>query len=227
MTYKIISSGSKGNAVLLFNSILIDCGVGWKHLAPVAKDIKLVLLTHSHGDHFNKACVKRLADEHPLIQWVCCSWMTRLLLDADVNPQKITVLGPRILCERGSKAVYKDFCTVWPEYVQHDVPNCCWHIEKQLDEADRYYRALYCTDAASINYVKARNYDLYLVEANHTEEDIKARTQEKTTQGEYAYEIRAAHNHLSYEQANEWLVNNAADYSEIVYLHQHESKEAE
>lgn len=53
MTYNIISTGSKGNAVVINGRILIDCGVPFKALEPVKKDLRLVLLTHIHSDHFN------------------------------------------------------------------------------------------------------------------------------------------------------------------------------
>lgn len=218
--YKIIGTGSKGNAVLLFGSILVDIGVRWKHLAPVADDIKLVLLTHRHGDHFNMKCVQKLADEHPRIRWVCCPWMRQLLIEARVNPARITTLTPQTDDDPAVEVTFKGFCTVWPERVEHDVPNCCWHITK-FNEPMGDVQVFYCTDAAKIDRVKAKDYRLYLLEANHTEEDIKNRAKEKTAQGEYAYEFRAAQNHLSYEQANEWLINNAADWSQIVYLHQH------
>ena len=53
MTYNIISTGSKGNAVVINGRILIDCGVPFKALEPVKKDLRLALLTHIHSDHFN------------------------------------------------------------------------------------------------------------------------------------------------------------------------------
>ena len=37
MTYNIISTGSKGNAVVINGRILIDCGVPFKALEPVIK----------------------------------------------------------------------------------------------------------------------------------------------------------------------------------------------
>lgn len=49
MNCEIISTGSKGNAVILNGSILIDCGVSSRKLEPYAKKLKLVLLTHVHG----------------------------------------------------------------------------------------------------------------------------------------------------------------------------------
>ena len=42
---KVISTGSKGNAVLLNDEILIDCGVPFRELEPYCKGLRLVLLT--------------------------------------------------------------------------------------------------------------------------------------------------------------------------------------
>ena len=57
MNYKIISTGSQGNAIVLNEIILIDCGVPFKELKDVYKDLRIVLLTHIHGDHFNKTTI--------------------------------------------------------------------------------------------------------------------------------------------------------------------------
>ena len=69
--YKIIATGSKGNAILYHNCILVDCGVPFTLLKPYYKDIKLVLLTHIHGDHFNIQTIKKLAFERPSIRFGC------------------------------------------------------------------------------------------------------------------------------------------------------------
>ena len=50
--YNIIATGSKGNAVVIDQKILIDCGVSFKALSKVYRALKLVLLTHIHSDHF-------------------------------------------------------------------------------------------------------------------------------------------------------------------------------
>lgn len=46
MEYKIISTGSKGNAVVVDGHILIDCGVPFRRLESVYRDLDAVLLTH-------------------------------------------------------------------------------------------------------------------------------------------------------------------------------------
>ena len=48
MTFDVIATGSTGNAVAINGSILIDCGVPFKALDGVKKDLQLVLLTHAH-----------------------------------------------------------------------------------------------------------------------------------------------------------------------------------
>ena len=54
MNYKIISSCSTGNATIIRDIILIDCGVTFKKLEKYYKQIKIVLLTHIHRRPFQK-----------------------------------------------------------------------------------------------------------------------------------------------------------------------------
>ena len=42
MNYKIIATGSTGNAVVINNYMLIDCGVSLRSLSKVKKDLKIV-----------------------------------------------------------------------------------------------------------------------------------------------------------------------------------------
>ena len=59
--YNIISTGSDGNATILEEFVLIDCGVPYKALEPYVPKLKLVLLTHIHSDHFQKRTIKGVA----------------------------------------------------------------------------------------------------------------------------------------------------------------------
>ena len=67
MNYKIISSCSTGNAVIIKDIILIDCGVSFKRLEKYYKNLKIILLTHVHRDHFKKETIKRLAQHYDLL----------------------------------------------------------------------------------------------------------------------------------------------------------------
>lgn len=210
MNYNIISTGSKGNAVQLGGSLLIDCGVSFKALSGFHRSLKLVLLTHKHGDHINKSTVKRLSKERPTLRFACCKWMIPIVYEL-VNPKQIDIL------ECGEWYSYGNI-KISPVELFHDVPNCGYKVD--FDG----HKVFYATDTGTLDGIEAKGYDLYMVEANHGEDEIKARSQEKAERGEYAYEIRAAENHLSIEQASDWIFQNIEENGEYVFLHQHEDK---
>ena len=49
MNVNVIKSGSDGNAVQLNSFVLIDCGVSFRTLKDIYRDLKIVLLTHIHS----------------------------------------------------------------------------------------------------------------------------------------------------------------------------------
>ena len=215
MTYDILATGSSGNAVVINGEILIDCGVPYKTLeqSGYIPKLKLVLLTHSHGDHLNPATVRALHKERPALRWVCCEWMALHLLDAGVDKRAIILIKPERWYQCGFPIQFK------AETIPHDVENCGYHLK--LD----YETLFYATDTGTLDGIKAKGYDLYLIEANHRQAEIAARIEDKLSRGEFSYEYRAAQNHLSYEQATEWLAQNAGPNSRCKFLHQHMEKE--
>ena len=216
MDYKIISTGSQWNSVLIQNSILIDCGVPFSRLADDYKSLKLVLLTHIHGDHFNPATLHRLARERPTLRFACCTWLCAPLVDAGVKANQIDAI------RTDRWYTYKGLCRIKAQETKHDVQNCCWHIELQQHPIDRLF---YATDTNNLNGIKAKGYSLYLVEANYEEADIQDRIAEKKINGEFVYEKRVMREHLSKEKADDWLYSNMAANSEYVYMHCHQEKE--
>lgn len=216
MTFDVIATGSTGNAVVINSNILIDVGVPFKALEPVKKDLKLVLLTHSHGDHFKPRTVRALHKERPTLRWGCCEWMVGPLLEAGVDKRVIDVYDPDL----PAFLMYGPALSVRPQRLVHDVPNCGYHMIFS-PEHDRRERLFYSTDTATLDGVEAKDYDLYMIEANHTMEEIQRRAWEKLNAGEFAYEVRAAANHLSQEQALDWLYQQMGPNSQYVFLHQH------
>lgn len=211
MSCDVISTGSKGNAVVLNEMVLLDCGVSYKQIEPFARGLKLVLLTHIHGDHFNPATIRRLHKERPTLRFGCCEWLAVPLLDAGVSAKCIDVYNQDMVYSYGA-------ISVSPFWLAHDVQNCGYRII-----GDDGNKALYATDTGSLDGVVARGYDLYMIEANHTEAEIAERIKRKTEAGEFVYEYRAAAGHLSKEKADAWLAQNAAPgKSRVVYLHKHE-----
>ena len=94
INYNIISTGSQGNAVVIEQKILVDCGVSFKALAAECRTLKLVLLTHIHSDHFKPSTIRLLAESRPTLRFACCAWLCKPLVDAGVPIAQIDVLEP-------------------------------------------------------------------------------------------------------------------------------------
>ena len=209
MIYEILASGSDGNATIINHSVLIDCGVPAKMLTPYVRGLRLVLLTHEHGDHFRLSTVRWLALSRPTIRWGCCEWMVQKLLDAGVFPCQIDVLTP------GDTVVFPKLITVTPVELTHNVRNCGYKLW------DDFSRLFYATDTGTLEGIEAKGYDIYMVEANHSRAELEKRAKDKRDRGEFAYEIEAAQNHLSIEQATDWLTENMGPNSVWIPMHQH------
>lgn len=208
ITFEVISTGSRGNAVVLENKVLIDCGVPYKTLQHVAPELKLVLLTHIHSDHFTPSTIRRLAIERPLLRFGCCQWLAREVAKY-VNPKSIDILQCRVSYGYG-------ICNVIPVRLNHNVPNCGYKLHFPNG------KAFYATDTNDLNGITAKNYDLYLIEANYIDEEIQAKIAQKRADGEYAYEMRVLQNHLSKAKCDDFIYRNIGRDSEYVYLHCHQ-----
>jgi Cft2 family RNA processing exonuclease len=207
MEYNIISSGSKGNCVLLERYIAIDMGVPWKLIEPHVNSLRLVLLTHMHGDHFNRATVRRLASQRPALRWGCAEWMAAAAVECGVKPEKID------LHDMDTSMSYGEL-TIEAFPLRHNVPNCGWKLRLPSGE-----RVIYATDTASMLGVEAPNYDLYFIEADYGEEEIVERIRRKQETGEYIHEYDAMQNHLSREAAENWLYTQMGPNSAYVLMH--------
>lgn len=208
MNYKIISSCSTGNATIIRDIILIDCGVTFKRLEKYYKQLKIVLLTHIHSDHFKKETIRKLAQERPTLRFACCEWLLQPLLECGVLRKNIDVL------QIGMRYDYKLFKIV-PIKLYHDVPQCGYRV--LFDD----YKVIYMTDTRTVEGIVAKNYDLYLVEGNYEEEELEQRIKQKQEEGLYYYESRVRNTHLSKGQATDFLINNMGENSEYVFMHEH------
>lgn len=218
MKYEIINTGSDGNATVIDGQILIDCGIPYKSLAKYAADLRLVLTTHQHSDHFNKSTVHRLAHDRPTLHWACGPWMAGWLLTAGVDRRNIDLLEPDTWYYYGPQLGV----TVNYFETHHNVPNCGWKLWKGANDT-----LLYATDLGDLEGIEAKGYTLYLLEANHTQAEIEAAVAEAMEKGEFTYRTKAAENHLSYEQAVDWLTENMGPNSVWVPMHQHKEKETQ
>lgn len=208
MIYNVISTGSKGNAVVLDGRILIDCGVPYYALKSVLMDLQLVILTHQHGDHMNHSTIRRLALERPTLRFGCPDYLVGDLRE-DVEPGRIDVLTA------GSSYNYGAYI-ISPFTLRHNVPNVGYRI------GGRGWKAIYATDTNTLDGVEAPEYDLYMIEANYDEDEIAERIRRKQEAGEHIYEWDVLENHLSREKALDFIYRNIGNGGQYVLLHQHE-----
>lgn len=207
----IIGTGSKGNAVVVNSAILIDCGVPFIALQSVYRSLTMVLLTHSHGDHLSKSTIRRLAQERPTLRFACREWLVAPLIECGVLKGKIDLIHENEgLCYGENRPAVETFNLV------HDVPNCGWKVHFPSGES-----LFYATDTNSLNGIEAKNYDIYMLEANYTEQEIKDRIEQKQANGEYCHEWDVLNNHLSKEKADDWLYQNMGAKSKYIYMHGH------
>lgn len=139
--------------------------------------------------------------------------MVEPMLDAGVSKRAIDVLTP------DRCVAYRGLAKIMPAALVHDVPNCGYRIWIGAESL------FYATDTGTLDGITAKGYDLYMIEANHTKEELEARRDAKIEAGEFSYEVSAARNHMSREQAVDWLYQQIGPHSEYVFLHQHKTLE--
>lgn len=207
MTYKIINTGSDGNCTIVNNIIVVDCGVSYKKLIPYIKKLRLVFISHCHGDHFNKRTVKLLAKNRPTLRFAVGSYLVNELINIGVNRANIDVIEP---CEVYDYGLFK----ISPIKLYHDVPNMGLRLFMNNE------KLIYATDTYTLDGIKALEYDVYLIEGNYeNEEELHSRAY-----NDY-YESRVKRTHLSKEQATEWLLENMGLNSFYEFIHQHKNRE--
>ncbi|WP_454983642.1 MBL fold metallo-hydrolase, partial [Capnocytophaga sputigena] len=177
---KVISSGSKGNAVIYNNAIMVDCGVSLKALEAVKRSLKIVLLTHKHGDHLKIRTLQRLQAERPALRVACGDF----LLEELPCIKNIDVLQVGKIYDYGAFKVS-------PVKLYHDVPNFGWRIF--LPNGQKIFHA---TDTVHLEGITAKGYDLYAIEHNYCEEYIQQAIEEARANGEYTHAYGNINTHL-------------------------------
>lgn len=209
----IIATGSTGNCTILDNALALDMGVPFKSVAPVYRGLQVVFVSHGHGDHFNKSTIKALAALRPTLRFCAGAFLARNLLAAEVDRHNIDVLQIGRKYDYGTLAVE-------PVQLHHNV--CCFGLKIYTRDGRK---CLYAVDTGTLDGVEAKGFDLYLVEANHSEMELEQRAAEKLEAGEFSYESHAALNHLSFEKASEWMAENMGNNGLWIPMHTHRERE--
>ena len=208
MTYKIIASGSKENAVIYENKILVDCGTPFSKIKPFLSDLRLVLLTHAHFDHFNLRTLQKMAFERPALRFGCGEFLKEDLMRGGIKERNIDVykIWEGVVYSGGNLSVE-------PIKLYHDVPNFGYRIfinEKKIFHA---------TDTAHLKGITAKGYDLYAIESNYCEDRAQQAIEDAKEKGVFCHANGSIETHLSHRQAYEFFIENKKDDSEFVRLH--------
>lgn len=209
MEYEIIASGSSGNALLLSDKVLIDCGVPYKALKN--RKFSLVLLTHEHQDHYKTTTIRRLAKERPTLRFAAPTYLIPNLWRDGIKDSQIDIAAPDRLLK------YSDKLTVQTFELIHDVPNVGYTVT--MDDESIFY----ATDTGYLSHLTGdyNDLDYYFIEANYDAERLYQSEKAKLEAGEYSYESRVRQTHLSEDQAIDFVRKNARPGSVIEYMHRH------
>lgn len=206
MHYSIINTGSDGNCTIVNEILAIDMGVSYKKLSPYVDKLQLVLLTHIHGDHFNKSTIRKLAINRPTLKFGCCEWLVQELLSCGVSKNNVHVY------DIGTKYNYGSFSLI-PIKLYHDVPQCGYRLFMNNE------KLIYATDTNTLDGIKALEYDVYLIEGNYeNEKELRSRSD-----NDY-YFNRVKNTHLGKEYATNWLLENMGLNSIYEFMHQHKDR---
>lgn len=199
LDYKIIGSGSKGNAVRI-EDIMIDCGVAYKDMKAELNKCKLLFITHIHSDHLNKRTMKQIKRHHRTLK-IVGNWQVAQHTEVDI----ISNIKP----------IESKTWTITPFEVPHDV--LCQGIVIELKKYD--ISIIYVTDSAGHKDWKQGKYDYLFIESNHDENKLKMLDVKK-----YGYDvISGAKRHTSYQESKAfYYMNRKSKDSEWIELHKSE-----
>lgn len=207
MNYKIIGSSSKGNCIVIENMLMLDIGVSYTKIKPYLKNIKVIFVSHKHEDHLLPTTVKQIAYNYPTIKFVTSSDDVLLkLVELCIDKKKIWFLKPNMWYNLG-------ILKMKTEMLYHDTSNfgLKWEYKGK--------KGIYLVDTSRIDHIKANGYNLYLVEANYKEDILDKNIRECLDKGMLHYLNRVPETHLSYKQANDFLIENMGDNSCFEYIH--------
>jgi ribonuclease BN (tRNA processing enzyme) len=196
MNYKIISSGSKGNCVII-NDVMVDAGVPYNKIKNELYDIKYLIITHTHSDHCKIDTLTKIAANFPHI---------RLIGNFEVH----SVFAMNYIANADFE-IKTDHYTFYPFELVHDVLSYgyCWRYEDQ--------EIIYATDTATLENAPQRTFDYFFLESNHDEEKLEKIRGEK--HGGYDPYL-SGKRHLSTQQAKAfYYMHRRSRESELIELH--------
>ena len=212
---KQISSGSKdGNAYLVDDNLLIDCGCTRIHLEPYLDKVKVIFCSHLHEDHSKSSTIKSIAQgtkrykAYPKIKFAIGEFLEDKMLSLGVDPNNLIIMKENVIYNMG---IFK----LSPVILYHDVPVFGLRVITNDN-----YKVVYLSDTFHLDGIKAKDYDVYILEYNHCEIEVEKyiKEQDELDNG-FNYVKGSQHSHLSFQKADKFMVDNAKNGSRIMRVH--------
>jgi len=196
MEIKIIETGSGGNCFLFNDDLIIDAGLSYKKISETVdlSKLKVVMLTHIHGDHFNPTTIRKLAVKHN-VKFICGAFLIDRLLDLGIEKDQII--------EVKSGKIYQVVrYKIVPVIAYHDVDNFGYRI------IDRNHKHFHITDTNSLEGIEAKDYDSATIECNHEINALEKLVERAEQNGEFTHLKGAKNSHLSVQKALDFVKRN-------------------
>jgi len=197
MNYTILSSGSKGNCVVVGGDVMIDCGLSFNKIKEELYDIKYLIVTHIHGDHLKINTITAIAKLFPKIQIIG-------------NYEVHEAFNCNYIANAGFDVVTDDYIFTPFECV-HDVLTYgyTWTFEGN--------EIIYATDTSNLDQAPKKEYDYFFLESNHDEKKLEAIKEEQ--HGSYNPYL-SGKRHLSTQAAKAFYYQHRkSSESELIELH--------
>lgn len=198
--YKIVGSGSSGNAVRI-EDVMIDCGMSFKKMKPELEKCRYLLLTHTHSDHIKPSIYNQIRKYYPEIVTIG-------------NYEIAQRYNIDLICNSGFPCEIGCYRFV-PFECDHDVLayGYTWNTNGNS--------IIYCTDTENFDDAPNLKYDYFFIEANYDEH--KTDQMRRIHRGNYYAYLSSTSRHASRQQAKAFFYCHRRDKeAELIELHKSE-----
>ena len=205
LDYRILSSGSIGNAVRIRN-IMIDCGIAFNRMKDELYKCQYLLITHDHQDHVKPTVLNQIVEQFPNIE-IYATYKVARINDA------VTAINTDYLPIWLSKAG----CNMWAIPVPHNTP--CFGYVLRFDDLD----VVYATDLKNTDELErftensGIRYDYTFLEANYDE--AKLRMLGDSWHGQYNAYVDSSERHLARDDSLRFYARHRKEGGEYIELH--------
>lgn len=193
MKFKVLGSSSAGNCFLINDDLMIDAGMPYSKIKDDVKNVKYVLLTHIHGDHFKPATIRKMIVENENLIFICGEWLSEELFKI-ANPENVMVYNFDVLNILDYKIAMVE--------AYHDVPNCGYRIMQ--DD----HKHLHITDTYTLDGIAAKGYHSASIECNHEINKALVLIDEAKENGEFSHLKGALNSHLDVNKTIQFCKDN-------------------